>query len=133
MYEFLHAAHGPVIPGLEEHEVVYAKDQPEYNPLRTLKPEADAIPLLEQWIDLLEHLRTIEARTNAVPVLSRWTLTPEQRQAVLDGADIYLELLTFGSPLQPIRMAVGKDLNPDFFREQYALPDATEKEKSNGL
>lgn len=130
MFEFLQSAVAPVIPGLEEFEVVYAKHQPEYNPLRTLKADTNGIPLLEQWIDLLAHLRTLEARTNAVPVLSRWTLTAEQRQAVANGADIYLELLTFGGPLQPIRMAVGKDLNPDFFREQYGLP---EKENSHGV
>jgi hypothetical protein len=74
-----------VFYGLEQQEVVYAKNQPEYVPLRTL--------------------------TSSGPerkVISRWTLTPEQRKAVAEGADIYLQLLTFGAPLQPIVMAVGE-------------------------
>lgn len=83
MFEYLKPSEMPVIPGFEDQEIVYAKDQPQYIPLRTLRsPNADAA------------------------VLSRWTFTAEQRKAVADGADIFLELMTFGLPLQPIRIAV---------------------------
>jgi hypothetical protein len=99
MFEYLSPADRPVINALEAHEVVYAKDQPEYIPLRTLR-----------------------GNTPEVPVLSRWTLTPEQRKAVADGADIFLQLLTFGNPLQPIVMAVSDKPNPDYFRERLQLP-----------
>jgi hypothetical protein len=37
MLDYLQPHNGPVVDGLEQQEVVYAKDQPEYNPLRTLK------------------------------------------------------------------------------------------------
>ena len=83
MFDYLSPKDGPVIRGLEDREVVYAKDQPEYIPLRTL--------------------------VGAGPdrrVLSRWTLTDKQREAVAKGADIFLELSTFGQPLQPIRMMI---------------------------
>lgn len=83
MFEYLQPRDGPVVDGLEKHECVYAKDQPEYNPLRTLRGNG---PM--------------------VPVVSRWTLTKEQREAVAAGADIFLELSTFNQPLQPIRVAV---------------------------
>jgi hypothetical protein len=85
MFDYLSPRNGPVIDGLESQEVVYAKDQPKYIPLRTLK-----------------------SRSPQGAVLSRWTLTPEQRKAVTEGADIFLELLTFHRPLQPIRIAIGK-------------------------
>lgn len=98
MFEYLQPADKPVIDGLEKHETVWAKDQPEYNPLRTLT-----------------------SKTDDRKVLSRWTLTPEQRKAVADGADIYLELLTFGTPLQPIMMAVSDKPNPDYFSMTYRL------------
>lgn len=98
MFEYLNPAAGPVIEGLEGHEVTYAKTQKEYRPLRTLR-----------------------GRTEQVPVLTRWDLTPQQRQAIAHGADIFLELLTFGSPLQPIVMAVGEP-NADFYRERFGLP-----------
>jgi hypothetical protein len=91
MFEHLMPRNGPVFDGFEEKEVVYAADQPEYNPLRT-----------------------IVSRDHQHRVTSRWTFTDDQRQAIAGGADIFLTLLTFGEPLQPILMAVsdGKlDLN----------------------
>lgn len=99
MFDYLQPSDKPVIEGLEEFEIVFAKNQARYNPLRALRQNH-------------RHGR----------VLSRWTLTDAQRQAVANGADIYLELLTFHEPLQPIMMAVGDAPNPDYFREQYALP-----------
>ena len=76
---------GPVVSGRESEEVVYAKDQPEYIPLRCL----------------------VTDRENTGRATSRWTLTEAQRQDVSEGADIFLTLLTFGSPLQPIQIQVG--------------------------
>lgn len=100
MLYFLQPSPEPVVAGLEDHEVVYAKDQPQYNPLRVIR-----------------------SNTSDCQLLTRWTLTPEQRKDILDGADIYLELMTFGHPLQPIRIGVGKDVDADYVREQYALTD----------
>ena len=51
-------------------------------------------------------------------------MTPEQRMAITQGADVYLELMTFHGPLQPIRMAVGHDLNPDYVRHDYNIGGA---------
>jgi hypothetical protein len=104
MFEYLKPAQRPVIDGLEEHEVVYAKDQPQYLPLRSLR-----------------------SNNRNVDVMSRWTLTPEQRKAVADGADIFLTLMTFGNPLQPILMAVSDNPNLDYFRHTFNLPAKTEK------
>lgn len=98
-WQYLQPADRPVIDGLEAHEVVFAKDQPEYIPLRTLR-----------------------GNTEQGQVLSRWTLTPEQRKAVAEGADIFLQLLTFGKPLQPIVMAVSDNPNADYYREAMQLP-----------
>ncbi len=78
MFSYLKPKDGPVISGLEEKEVVYAKNQPEYVPLRTL---------------------VSNGRDRRV--LSRWEPTLEQRKAISEGADVYLQLLTFGQPLQP--------------------------------
>ena len=61
--------------------VVYAKDQPEYLPL----PAA---------VDS-------EGR-----VITKWGLTWWERLQVLWRGSIYLQLLTFNKPLQPIRLTV---------------------------
>lgn len=86
LLDYLSPKDGPVIAGMESDEVVYAENQPEYKPLRALISGDE------------EHR-----------VTSRWTLTPEQRIAVANGADIFLELMTFGQPLQPICMAIGTE------------------------
>ncbi|HWQ97243.1 MAG TPA: hypothetical protein VN538_03995 [Clostridia bacterium] len=97
-FDYLLPADRPVVDGLEKHEVVYAKDQPEYLPLRCL--------------------RSVSAD---VKVMSRWTLTPEQRKAVAEGADIFLTLFTFGQPLQPIILAVSDNPNPAYFESYFNL------------
>lgn len=74
----------PVVPGLEAFEAGYAKNQPEYRPLRVLQSMKDA-----------------------GQIMTRWTLTSEQRLAVFFGADIYLEVMTFHRPLQPLLITVG--------------------------
>lgn len=101
MFEYLSPADRPVVDGLENHEVVYAKDQPEYIPLRTLV-----------------------SRTEGCDVISRWTFTPEQRKAIAEGADIFLILMTFGGPLQPIKMAVSDSADlyfPSWFNETFDI------------
>lgn len=91
MFEYLKPRNGPVVDGLEMQEVVYAADQPEYIPLRSLR-----------------------ANGRMGAVISRWTLTPEQRKAVTEGADLFLELSTFGAPLQPIRLVVSDTAGSKF-------------------
>ena len=75
----------PVTPVISEefasNEVIYAKNQPEYNPLPTIK------------------------RSDGV-VLSRWKPTDSEREAIAAGADIMLYIWTFNQPLQPIAMSV---------------------------
>lgn len=92
---------GPVLIGEEEREVVYAKNQPEYIPLRTLRG--------------MNH----EGR-----VLSRWTPTEEQRKAIAEGKDIFLVLLTFHGPLAPSMMLIGDDSNAQELRDLIGLPDS---------
>jgi hypothetical protein len=65
------------------HEVVLAKDQPEYNPL----PVA------------IVHKAT-------VPVLSRWRPTAAELELLLQGADIVLQVTTLGGGFPPINLQV---------------------------
>lgn len=62
-------------------EVVYAKDQPEYTPLPAV--------------------RTVQGE-----VITRWKLTFRERLVVLFSGNIWLNLLTFNNPLQPIKLSV---------------------------
>jgi hypothetical protein len=94
----LEVAEGPVIPGLEMFELEYAKDQPEYRPLRALRSMA-----------------------GEGAILTRWTLTPEQRQAIAAGADVFLEVLTFAQPLQPVLLFVGPTPDVAAWANRYAL------------
>jgi hypothetical protein len=40
-------------------------------------------------------------------VLTRWGFTPQERQRIMDGEDLYIALATFGNPMQPISVQVG--------------------------
>jgi hypothetical protein len=57
--------------------VVYGADQPEYQPLPA-------------WVRQ-DHR-----------VVTRWRLTWRERVAALLGRSLYMEVMTFGSPIQPI-------------------------------
>lgn len=84
MFDYLMASIGPVVDGLEDYEKIYALEQGQYIPLRTLPGE------------------------NGNSAITRWELTPLQRQTIAEGADIMLEVIHFGGPLAPVRMMVGK-------------------------
>lgn len=76
------------VPGREADEIIYAKDQPEYSPLPTLLSEDGCI------------------------VITRWTFTPEERAQIAAGADMWLSVMTFGSPLQPLRPSLKCPVEP---------------------
>lgn len=67
----------PVIPGVEMDEVVYAADQPEYQPLPAFK--------------------CINGK-----ILTRWELTDGEKRLVTEQGYIYLAVNTFNQPLQPV-------------------------------
>jgi hypothetical protein len=66
----------PVLPISADVETVYAKDQPEYAALPTF--------------------RTDKA------LISRWKLSEEERRHIAEGGDLFICVLHFGQPLQPI-------------------------------
>jgi len=92
MFDILEPFDGPVIPGLELFEKTYAKDQPQYRPLRTLPGRGGD------------------------SAIARFGLSVIQRKAVADGADIFLELLHFKGPLAPSLVMVCQPTDSDNFR-----------------
>lgn len=77
----------PVSPVISEEyadrEAVYAKNQPEYIPLPVI-------------------------RSSEGVVLSRWKITESERQAVSEGADVFLSVWTFNRSLRPVRLEIGE-------------------------
>lgn len=70
----------PVIPGVDVDEVVYAADQPEYQPLPAFK--------------------CVNGK-----ILTRWELNDEEKQLVCEQGYIYLAVNTFNQPLQPVYLS----------------------------
>jgi len=66
-----------------EHNVVYAKDQPEYLPLPVHKKDDGE-------------------------VVSCWQLSEEEKQHVMKTGKIWLSVFTFNKPLQPLLPSVYK-------------------------
>lgn len=97
MFDYLSASIGPVVEGLEDYEKIYALEQAEYIPLRTLPGE------------------------NGMSAITRWEFTDKQREEISNGADIFLEVIHFGGPLAPVRLAIGKQENdPKLWNEWFA-------------
>ena len=71
----------PIVPGMKLVETVYAKDQPPYLPLPVFRYEDGT-------------------------VLMRWHMTVWERLLALVHGDVYVWLMTFNKPLQPISVRV---------------------------
>lgn len=71
----------PVIPGSKVPEVVFAKDQPQYIPLPAHITE-DGI------------------------VITRWRLSFMERLRLMLGGSLWLSVMTFNRPLQPVKLDV---------------------------
>jgi len=54
-----------------------------------------------------EYLDLPSVRTPDGKVITRWSPTDAERAAILRGEDIFLTILTFNHPLQPVMMTVG--------------------------
>jgi hypothetical protein len=77
-------------------EVVYAKDQPEYQPLPSIRAPDGTI-------------------------LTRWSLDEDERRQVAEQGYVYLMVMTFNQPLQPLLMTVDP---PDDF-----MPTSIDREQ----
>jgi hypothetical protein len=69
----------PVVPGFNLEITTYAKDQPEYIPLPSHR-QPDGT------------------------VTTRWSLSWRERLLVAFGGSIWLQVLTFNRPLQPVKL-----------------------------
>ena len=85
----------PVVPGLEEYEVEYAKNQPEYITLPAYR-EKDGC------------------------VTTRWRLSWAERLRILWTGDIWHQVLTFNHPLQPVKLMSRCPISVPFI---YQAPD----------
>ena len=88
----------PVVPEprpVEAQSVVFAKDQPEYLQL--------------------------PANANEIYVESKWQFSWRERLLILLRGTLYLTVMTFGEPLQPIRPSVSRTDTMDG-----NIPDAAE-------
>jgi hypothetical protein len=69
----------PIAPGLDLPVTIFAKDQPQYNQLPAYVDSQGA-------------------------VITRWKLTWRERLRILFSGNLWLIVLTFGRPLQPVKL-----------------------------
>lgn len=80
----------PIRPRLGGPERVYAAGQPEYEPLAVACYD-------ENW----------QPSARGGTIVSRWTFSADERQRIAAGEDLFIGILTFGKPLQPLVVEVG--------------------------
>jgi hypothetical protein len=86
-----------ISPNVGLPEITVAEDQHEYLTLTAA---------LVEWDD------------GSRGILTRWRLTHNEKERVANGEDLYITVLTFGQPLQPIAVVVGE---PDYVRKENDL------------
>lgn len=59
------------------------------------------------YLPLIAHV--YGSSCHGSPVVTRWRLSWRERLAILIGRDVFLKLLTFGGPLQPIHITLEAD------------------------
>lgn len=69
-------------------------------------PEETLAEEQEQFLPLTVAFVEYEDGTRGT--MTRWRLDDAERAQLAAGADLYLTLLTFGSPMQPIQLSVGR-------------------------
>jgi hypothetical protein len=74
-----------VAPRTGAPEVTIAEEQTDYSPLVAAVYEQDGQRIL----------------------LTRWRLDDEERARIAAGEDLYLSVMTFNNPLQPVSLRVG--------------------------
>ena len=76
---------------------------------RTGAPEVTIAEEQEDYAPLTVAVYGDNAELGPRQLLSRWTFTPEERARIAAGEDLYVGLLTFGQPMQPISVQVGAE------------------------
>jgi hypothetical protein len=66
----------PIFPSSAACEVVYAKNQPEYEPLPAFRTQTC--------------------------VVTRWKLSDDERRHIAGGGDLFICMMNFGRPILPI-------------------------------
>ena len=59
--------------------------------------------------DQTDYMPLVAARYDDGVLLTRWRMDDAERARVAAGEDVYLAVMTFGKPLQPISMQVGPE------------------------
>lgn len=84
------------IPGHEREEITVARNQDGLNEIPALRVS------FGMWLPDMP----------AEGLITRWRPTDEERAALANGADIWLEVMTFGQPMQPVRLGTECPLEP---------------------
>lgn len=93
----------PVIPGLEAYE-------------------QQGTPAAENEAEQFPYLRSPEGI-----VVVRFEPTPEERQRIAAGEDVYLSILTCNKPFQPVKLDVGVPFDgPENLKRKLRLADELE-------
>lgn len=93
----------PTEPRLSGRKLRIAEDQPQYEPVTVVLADNRQYPAANGFVDD-PKLRRPNTRIMA------FRLTDEDRRRIAAGADVYVAMLTYGNPQQPILLSTGPEL-----------------------
>lgn len=74
---------------------------------RTGAPEVTVAEEQEEYKAITMAVYGDNAQAGPRQLLSRWRFTEEERRRIAAGEDLYIALMTFGQPMQPLSVQVG--------------------------
>lgn len=87
----------PIVPELEARQIAVAKSQPQY------------VPLVGCDVHNPAYASTMAQAGRENTLVLAFRPSDAERVKLCAGEPIYVSLLTFGGPMQPILLTVGKD------------------------
>ena len=81
-------------------------------PIKFPQANAKLVPGGQEFSMDVESIEPVHGFTNGEQFITRWQPTPEEREAIADGADVWLQVLS-GSSMPPVAMTV----SDNFFSE----------------
>lgn len=97
----------PVLPGHNVVEGCYAKNQPEYQNLPYVMLALARLQFSPSDT-AVEAAKKVEDAANdpTGTIVTRWHLSDDDRRRVAEGQDVFLSVMTFRSPLQPVYLEI---------------------------
>jgi hypothetical protein len=88
--------------------------------MQAVKPEPRMGYKLINWAENQPEYETLPSNSNGTEIETKWKLTWKERWQLFRSGHLYLTVMNFGQPLQPVRLSAYRE--PDEVPEVETVP-----------